>query len=152
MCTLATMLLGTPSFLAPGISSLLLLFISLVDDDPECDEAEEGVLALLPPLASTLRIGRTTCRSRLRVFYISKIGFNCKHFSPSQQGLWMYCWKVRRNLDSFWIQRFWSKYTHDSPSGNEKNKLPDDWSPARRRSHHYLLLGHKLCHRDSTRK
>ena len=60
MCTLATMLLGTPSFLAPGISSLLLLFISLVDDDPECDEAEEGVLALLPPLASTLRIGRTT--------------------------------------------------------------------------------------------
>ena len=69
MCTLATMLLGTPSFLAPGISSLLLLFISLVDDDPECDEAEEGVLALLPPLASTLRIGRTTCRSRLRVIY-----------------------------------------------------------------------------------
>ena len=48
------MLLGPPSFLAPGISSLLLLFINLVEDEPECEDAEDGVLALLPPLAETL--------------------------------------------------------------------------------------------------
>ena len=54
------MLLGPPSFLAPGMSSLLLLFISFADDDPECEDADEGVLIVLPPLANTLRIGRTT--------------------------------------------------------------------------------------------
>ena len=65
------MLLGPPSFLAPGMSSLLLLFINLVDDEPEWDDAEDGVFALLPPLAETLLaalpplvstflIGRTT--------------------------------------------------------------------------------------------
>ena len=54
------MLLGPPSFLAPGMSSLLLLFISFADDDPECEDADEGVLTVLPPLANTLRIGRTT--------------------------------------------------------------------------------------------
>merc|ERR1719264_763487 len=57
---LPTMLVGTPSFLAPGMSSLLPLFINLVDDDPECDDPEDGVLATLPPLASTFLIGRTT--------------------------------------------------------------------------------------------
>merc|ERR1719268_615487 len=68
---LLIMLLGPPSFLAPGMSSLLLLFINFADDDPECEDADEGVLialppladtlfATLPPLANTLRIGRTT--------------------------------------------------------------------------------------------
>ena len=54
------MLLGPPSFLAPGMSSLLLLFINFADEDPECEDADEGVLIVLPPLANTLRIGRTT--------------------------------------------------------------------------------------------
>ena len=58
------MLLGPPSFLAPGMSSLLLLFISFADDDPECEDADEGVLTTLPPLANTLRIGRTTLVSK----------------------------------------------------------------------------------------
>merc|ERR1719268_485346 len=57
---LLIMLLGPPSFLAPGMSSLLLLFINFADDDPECEDADEGVLIALPPLANTLRIGRTT--------------------------------------------------------------------------------------------
>ena len=39
---------------------MLLLLINLVDDDPEHDDPEDGVLTLLPLLASTFLIGRTT--------------------------------------------------------------------------------------------
>ena len=67
------MLLGPPSFLAPGMSSLLLLFISFADDDPECEDADEGVLTVLPPLANTLRIGRTTLVGNSQNVNISRI-------------------------------------------------------------------------------
>ena len=66
------MLLGPPSFLAPGMSSLLLLFINFADDDPECEDADEGVLTTLPPLANTLRIGRTTLVSNGQNVSISR--------------------------------------------------------------------------------
>ena len=64
------MLLGPPSFLAPGMSSLLLLFINFADDDPECEDADEGVLTT--PLANTLRIGRTTLVSNGQNVSISR--------------------------------------------------------------------------------
>ena len=83
------MLLGPPSFLAPGMSSLLLLFINFADDDPECEDADEGVLialppladtlfATLPPLANTLRIGRTTLVANSQNVNISRI-LMCAH-------------------------------------------------------------------------
>ena len=65
------MLLGPASFLAPGMSSLLLLFINFADDDPECEDA--GVLNALPPLANTLRIGRTTLVGNSQNVNISRI-------------------------------------------------------------------------------
>ena len=67
------MLLGPPSFLAPGKSSLLLLFINFADEDPECEDADEGVLNALPPLANTLRIGRTTLVGNSQNVNISRI-------------------------------------------------------------------------------
>ena len=151
MCTLATMLLGTPSFLAPGISSLLLLFISLVDDDPVCDEAEEGVLALLPPLASTLRIGRTTCRSRLRVNILPRSGSIANIFHLPSRGSGC----IVGRCGGTWTLSGYKGFGQNTPMIAQvemKRILPDGWSPARRRSHHYLLLSHKLCHRDSTCK
>ena len=72
------MLLGPPSFLAPGMSSLLLLFINFADDDPECEDADEGVLIALPPLANTLRIGRTTLMGNCQNVNISRI-LMCAH-------------------------------------------------------------------------
>ena len=78
------MLLGPPSFLAPGMSSLLLLFINFADDDPECEDADEGVLTALPPLANTLRIGRTTLMGNGQKVNISYI-IKCAHCTMQGQ-------------------------------------------------------------------
>ena len=66
------------------MSSLLLLFINFADDDPECEDADEGVLIALPPLANTLRIGRTTLMGNGQKVNISYI-IKCAHCTMQGQ-------------------------------------------------------------------
>ena len=66
------------------MSSLLLLFINFADDDPECEDADEGVLTT--PLANTLRIGRTTLVSNDKSVNISRMLVCTEHCTVHNAG------------------------------------------------------------------